>query len=114
MNIFREEIRTGLLVLVSLAILIAMLLYLGAPGVFIPQKSFVIYVDNAAGIKQGAEVALAGRRIGQVVRLHSPVPEAERPDPNKETKIEVKVNRTAQIYRHVRCMITSTSMLGEV
>src|SRR6266568_1696839 len=108
MNIFREEIRTGLLVLFSLAALVALLLYLGAPGVFIPQKSFIIYVDNASGIKQGAEVALGGRKIGQVIRLHSPVPKAERPDPNKETKIEVKVNRSAQIYTKVRCMITSS------
>ena len=32
MNILRNEIRTGLLVVVTLAALVALLLYLGAPG----------------------------------------------------------------------------------
>ncbi len=114
MNIFREEVRTGLLVVVTLAALVTLMLYLGSPGVFIPQKSFVVYVDNAAGLKQGAEVALAGRRIGQVIKLHSPVPEAERPDPKKETKIEVKVARSAQIYNNVTVLLTSSGLLGEM
>ena len=38
MNIVRNEIRTGLLVVLTLAALVGVLIYLGAPGVFIPQK----------------------------------------------------------------------------
>ena len=48
MNIQRNEIRTGLLVVISLAVLVAVLLYLGAPGVFVKQKTFRVYVENAA------------------------------------------------------------------
>src|SRR5207244_1674138 len=33
----------------------------------------MIYFDNAAAIKQGAPVMLAGRKIGQVQKLYSPV-----------------------------------------
>ena len=114
MNVIREEIRTGLLVVVSLAILVLVVLYLGAPGVFKPQKTYYIYVENAAGLKQGADVALAGRKIGQVVQLFSPVPENERPDPKDETKIEVRVVREAKIYNKVKVTITSSSLLGEM
>jgi ABC-type transporter Mla subunit MlaD len=113
MNIFRQEIRTGLLVVVTISVLVIVMLYLGSPGVFIPQKSYILYADNAGGLKPGADVALAGRKIGQVMALHSPVPEAERPDPKKEIKIEIKVNRSAQIYRKTKCFITSASMLAE-
>jgi len=113
MNVIRQEIRTGLLVVVSLAILFAIVLYLGAPGVFVPQKTYYVYVENAAGLKQGADVALAGRKIGQVVQLFSPVPESERPLPKYETKVEVRVIRKAQIYNDVKVQITSSSMLGE-
>ena len=113
MNVIREEIRTGLVVVVSLAILIVIVLYLGAPGVFVPQKTYYIYVENAAGLKQGADVALAGRKIGQVVQLFSPVDESERPDPKDETKVEVRVVRTAKIYNDVKVAITSSSLLGE-
>ena len=114
MNVIRQEIRTGLLVVVSLAILLAVVLYLGAPGVFVPQKTFYIYVENAGGLKQGADVALAGRKIGQVVQLFSPVPESERPARKYETKVEVRVIRSAKIYNDMKVQITSASMLGEM
>jgi ABC-type transporter Mla subunit MlaD len=114
MNIFRQEIRTGLLVVFTVGVLVTLMLYLGSPGVFVPQKSFVIYIDNASGLKAGANVGLAGRYVGQVISLESPVPEEERPDPKKETKIIVKVNRSAQIYRRVTCTLTSTGLLGEI
>src|SRR3954469_21383236 len=114
MNVIRQEIRTGLLVVVSLAILFVVVLYLGAPGVFVPQKTFYVYVDNAGGLKQGADVALAGRKIGQVVQLYSPVAESERPAPKYETKVEVRVVRSAKVYNDMKVQITSASMLGEM
>ena len=113
MNILRNEIRTGLLVVLSLLVLVAVLLYLGAPGVFVPQKTYRVYFDNAAGIKQGAAVLLAGRKVGQVRALYSPVPEKERPSPKMETLIEVQVEARAKIYNRVKVSMTQTSLLGE-
>lgn len=113
MNIQRTEIRTGLLVLVTLAALVAVLIYLGAPGVFTPQHTYYIFFENAAGIKPGAQVLLAGRKIGQVKELYSPVPEKDRPDPKLETQIEVQVNYTARIFNKVKAQITQPTMLGD-
>jgi ABC-type transporter Mla subunit MlaD len=113
MNIRRNEIRTGLLVVLSLVALVAVLIYLGAPGVFIPQKKFRIYFENAAGIKPGAQVLLAGRKIGQVRELFSPVAEKDRPNPKLETLIEVQVNSSAKIFNKVMVQITQPSFLGE-
>jgi len=113
MNITRNEIRTGLLVVLSLAVLVAVLIYLGAPGVFTPQHTYRIYFDNASGIKPGAQVLLAGRKIGQVRELFSPVPESERPNPKMETLIEVQVAASAKIYNKVKAQITQPSVLGE-
>lgn len=113
MNITRTEIRTGLLVVVSLAALVAVLLYLGAPGVFVPQNTFRIYFDNAGGIKPGAAVLLAGRKIGQVRSLYSPVPAKDRPTPKMETLVEIQVSQDARIYNKVRVLMTQSSLLGE-
>jgi ABC-type transporter Mla subunit MlaD len=113
MNITRNEIRTGLLVVLSLAALTALLLYLGAPGVFIPQNTYRIYFDNAGGIKPGAAVMLAGRKIGTVRKLFSPVPDKDRPTPKMEALVEVQVDRTAEIYNKVKVQMTQTSVLGE-
>jgi ABC-type transporter Mla subunit MlaD len=73
MQLKRNEILTGLLVLVTVAVLTGILILLGAPGLFKPLVTYRIYLDNAAGIKLGAPVLLAGRKIGQVDRLYSPV-----------------------------------------
>jgi ABC-type transporter Mla subunit MlaD len=114
MNVTRNEVRTGLLVVVTIGALVAVLIYLGAPGVFVPQKTFRIYFDNAAGLKPGAQVLLAGRKIGQVRRLFSPVPEKERPTPKMEALVEIGVNETAQIYQRVKVQMTQNSLLGEM
>lgn len=113
MTILRHEIRTGLLVVLSLGALVAVLLYLGAPGVFVPQKTFRIFFDNAAGLEPGAPVLLAGRKIGEVRKLYSPVAEKDRPSPKMETLIEVLVDESAVIFKQVKVQITQPSMLGK-
>ncbi|MEA3209073.1 MAG: phospholipid/cholesterol/gamma-HCH transport system substrate-binding protein [Chthoniobacter sp.] len=114
MNFERQEIRTGLLVVVSLAILVGVLIYLGSPGVFGSQKTYRIYFDNAAGMKRGAQVLLAGRKIGQVERLYSPVPENERPKPKMEALVEVKVASDAPIYKNVKVTMAQPKLLGDM
>ncbi len=113
MNILRTEIRTGLLVVLSLAALVALLLYLGAPGVFVPQKTFRIFFDNAAGLEPGAPVLLAGRKIGRVGTLYSPVAEKDRPSPKMESLVEVQVAQSAKIFKKVKAQMTLPSMLGK-
>jgi phospholipid/cholesterol/gamma-HCH transport system substrate-binding protein len=77
MQLRRNELLTGLLVLASVAVLVFVLILLGAPGLFRPLITYRIYFDNAAGIKLGAPVLLAGRKIGQVDKLYSPVSHEE-------------------------------------
>jgi phospholipid/cholesterol/gamma-HCH transport system substrate-binding protein len=113
MNVLRTEIRTGLLVVLSLTALVALLLYLGAPGVFVPQKKFRIFFDNAAGLEPGAPVLLAGRKIGRVATLYSPVAEKDRPSPKMETLVEVQVAQSAKIFKKVKAQMTQPSILGK-
>src|SRR5438094_10618700 len=122
MQLQRNEMMTGLLVMGTIAVVVGVLVLLGAPGLFRPLVTYRVYVDNAAGIKQGAAVMLAGRKIGQVHKLYSPVsPEEEKrareaaaaihpPDPNAspspsdgkpkyEARIDVQVDKSAIVYR---------------
>src|SRR5207244_9915396 len=122
MQLQRNEIMTGLLVIGTIAVVAFLLVLLGAPGLFRPLVTYRIYFDNAAGIKQGAPVMLAGRKIGQVQKLYSPVsPEEDKraqdsaaaihpPDPNAtptppdgkpkfEVRVDVQVDRNALVYR---------------
>jgi len=136
MQLKKNEIMTGLLVVGTVAVLVFVLVLLGAPGLFRPLVTYKIYVDNAAGIKQGATVMLAGRKIGQVQRLFSPVSKEEErraeeaanafraaePNPtpedtNKpkyEARIEIQVDRNAIVYRDAKTRLMQLGLLGEM
>jgi ABC-type transporter Mla subunit MlaD len=137
MQLQKNEIMTGLLVVGTVAALVFVLVLLGAPGLFRPLVTYKIYVDNAAGIKQGAVVMLAGRKIGQVQRLFSPVSKEEErraeeeaaafhlpeptttPDekadkPKYEARIDVQVDRNAVVYRDAKARLMQLGLLGEM
>src|SRR5438270_6098116 len=130
MQLQKNEIMTGLLVVGTVAVVVFVLVLLGAPGLFRPLVTYKIYVDNAAGIKQGAVVMLAGRKIGQVQKLFSPVsreeerraeeaaaafappeaspsPSPSTGKPNNAATVDVQVDRNAIVYRDARtCLMT--------
>jgi len=136
MQLHKNEIMTGLLVVGTVAVLMFVLVLLGAPGLFRPLVTYKIYVDNAAGIKQGAAVMLAGRKIGQVARLYSPVSREEErraeeaavalhpPEPNAtpsdtnqpkyEARIDVQVDRNAIVYRDAKTRLMQLGLLGDM
>ncbi|HYY34920.1 MAG TPA: MlaD family protein, partial [Candidatus Binatia bacterium] len=130
---------TGLLVIGTIAVVAFLLVLLGAPGLFRPLVTYKIYFDNAAGIKQGAPVMLAGRKIGQVQKLYSPVsPEEEKraeeaaaavnppeananavpsPTPGKqrfEVRIDVQVDKSAKVYRDAKARMLQLGLLGDM
>jgi ABC-type transporter Mla subunit MlaD len=133
MQLRRNEILTGLLVLATVAILTGILILLGAPGLFRPLVTYKIYLDNAAGIKLGAPVLLAGRKIGQVDKLYSPVSkeDAARAEaaaaalqagdpsptpgekPKYEARIDVRVDKDALVYKDAKARLITLGLLGE-
>src|SRR5437763_7221624 len=139
MQLQRNEIMTGLLVIGTIAVLVFILVLLGAPGLFRPLVTYKIYFDNAAAIKQGAPVMLAGRKIGQVQKLYSPVsPKEERqaeaaatainqPETNAspsatatpgkprfEVRVDVQVDKHAKVYRDAKTRLMQLGLLGDM
>src|SRR2546430_16674100 len=139
MQLQRNEIMTGLLVIGTIAVVAFLLVLLGAPGLFRPLVTYKIYFDNAVGIKQGAPVMLAGRKIGQVQKLYSPVSPEEgkqaeeaaaaikpsepnagpnpSPTPGKprfEVRIDVQVDKSAKVYREAKARMMQLGLLGDM
>jgi MlaD protein len=137
MQLQRNEIMTGLLVIATIAVVAFVLVLLGAPGLFRPLVTYKIYFDNAAGIKQGAPVMLAGRKIGQVQKLFSPVSSEEdrraqaaaaavhppesnaSPTPSDgrpkfEARVDVQVDKSARVYRDARAFLMQLGLLGDM
>jgi ABC-type transporter Mla subunit MlaD len=139
MQLQRNEIMTGLLVIGTIAVVAFLLVLLGAPGLFRPLVTYKIYFDNAAGLKPGAPVMLAGRKIGQVQKLFSPVsPEEEKqaeeaeaaihppeanssPSPSAtpgkprfEVRVDVQVDKSAKVYRDAKARMMQLGLLGDL
>jgi ABC-type transporter Mla subunit MlaD len=98
--------------------------------------TYKIYLDNASGIKLGAPVLLAGRKIGQVESLHSPVSKDEAQSaeaaadairalrtsptpipstakPKYEARVDVRVDKDAIVYKDTRARLVTLGLLGE-
>jgi ABC-type transporter Mla subunit MlaD len=134
MQLERNEILTGLLVVGTIGVIAVLLVLLGAPGLFRPLVTYRVYFDNAAGIKPGAVVMLAGRKIGQVQRLYSPLtPDEEKqaeqavaaihpPEPGAspaqsprfEARVDVQVDKNARLYRDAKAQMIQLGLLGDM
>jgi ABC-type transporter Mla subunit MlaD len=116
MQILRNEVRTGLMVVLTLGLVVGVVLYISSPGLFRPLKSFLVYFDNAGGIKPGAPVMLAGRKIGTVADIQSPVPINDRPahKPNYEAMVRVQVAEDSQIYKETAIAMRTFGLLAEL
>jgi ABC-type transporter Mla subunit MlaD len=116
MQILRNEVRTGLMVLLTLGLVVGVVLYISSPGLFRPLKTFRVYFDDAAGVKPGAAVMLAGRKIGTVAEIQSPVPFNDRPEHmlNCEAMVRVRVAEDSQIYRKTSVAMRTYGLLAEL
>jgi ABC-type transporter Mla subunit MlaD len=134
MQLERNEILTGLLVIGTIGVIAFLLVLLGAPGLFRPLVTYGVYFDNAAGIKPGAVVMLAGRKIGQVQKLYSPLTAAEEkqaqqaaaamhsPEPSAspspssrfEARVDVQVDKNARLYRDAKAQMIQLGLLGDM
>jgi ABC-type transporter Mla subunit MlaD len=115
MQIIRSEIRTGILVILTVGLVVGIVLYLSAPGLFRPIVRYRVFFDDAAAIKPGANVTLAGRKIGTVDFIQSPVPISDRPPgkPDYEAVITVQVSADAQIFKENAVTMRSFGVLAE-
>ncbi|PYL59289.1 MAG: hypothetical protein DMF31_07310 [Verrucomicrobia bacterium] len=134
MRLERNETLTGLLVVGTIGVIAFLLVLLGAPGLFRPLVTYQVYFDNAAGIKPGAVVMLAGRKIGQVQKLYSPLSRAEEkqaqqaaaavhpsepnaspsPSPRFEARVNVQVDKSARLYRDAKAQMIQLGLLGDM
>jgi phospholipid/cholesterol/gamma-HCH transport system substrate-binding protein len=111
-----NEALTGVFVLATFLAAAAAIVYLSAPGVIHKHNTYYVFFDNAGGIRAGTQVLLAGRHVGQVVDLESPVPKDRRPEGHEEleARVKVRVDKDARIYNDVSVRLQPLGMLGEM
>lgn len=107
------ELRVGLLVLGSLIILAVGIFYItGAGGFWVPRYRLKAYLPEAAGLRTGAPVRLAGVEIGWVEKVDlSPYAT----DPARAVEIVMRVDRHFQneIRTDSHASLQTEGLLGE-
>jgi len=106
------QLRVGALVIVSLAVLAFGIFFIsGQVGFLTRRYPLKAYFSSAAGLREGAQVRLAGIAVGNVQSiLISPYPEAERA---VEVKMQVTRNYKDQIRTDSVAMLETAGLLGE-
>jgi len=119
MQLQRNEIMTGLLVIGTIAVVAFLLVLLGAPGLFRPLVTYKIYFDNAAGLKPGSpeeekQAEEAEAAIHPPETNPSPNPSATPGKPRFEVRVDVQVDKSAKVYRDAKARMMQLGLLGDL
>ena len=68
----KEEIKAGLIVIISLVLLSGFIILIGGSQFFEKLDKYYVKVMDAAGLEVGAQVKLGGVRIGRVLNINAP------------------------------------------
>ncbi len=106
------QLRVGLLVIVSLAVIAVGVFFInGQAGFFTRHYILKSYLPNAGDLREGAQVRLAGISVGSVAKIRvSPFT-----DPQRAVEIDMKVVRTFQenIRADSHASVETVGLLGD-
>lgn len=106
------ELRVGILVITSFALLAVAIFYVsGQSGFFVKKYTVTAFFQNANNLKSGAEVSLEGVTIGNVSR----VAVSKESDPMKAVEAELKLDATYKniIRSDSKLSISTIGLLGD-
>src|SRR5215510_4309468 len=106
------ELRVGILVITSFALLALAIFYIsGQSGFFVPKYTITAFFQNANNLRNGAEVSLEGVTIGNVDRVSI----SKDNDPMKAVQAALKLDATYKnlIRSDSKITISTIGLLGD-
>ena len=106
------ELRVGVLVVASFALLAAAIFFVGGEtGFFTPTYTLTAYFPTANGMNDGAEVWLEGVTVGNVRSLQL----TNLPDPNRSVAVEMEIDQRYQTLILSDSLVTvqTVGLLGD-
>jgi ABC-type transporter Mla subunit MlaD len=104
----KEEIKAGTVVVVSLLILSAFIIFIGGGRLFDDYDKYSVHVMNAGGLEVGAQVRLGGVRIGRILSINPPA------GPGKPVTIEIGIKKGTVLYKGTMAKITQLGFVGDI
>ena len=108
-----EQLRVGVVILISLAILILAVYKLGqAANLFTSRYELIAFLDNANGVRVGGSVAVAGQVAGTIREIEFLPPDADTTR-NLRVRLEVDQALQEQIRGDSRARVRTLGLLGD-
>jgi phospholipid/cholesterol/gamma-HCH transport system substrate-binding protein len=104
----KEEIKAGLIILISLILLSSFIILIGGSQFFEKLDKYYVKVMDAAGLEVGAQVKLGGVRIGSVLSIKAP------DGPGQPIIIEVGIKNGTTLYKGTQALITQVGLVGDI
>lgn len=104
----KEEIKAGTIVVVSLFILSAFVVFIGGGRLFDDYDKYSVHVMNAGGLEVGAQVRLGGVRVGRILSINPPS------GPGKPVTVEVGIKEGTVLYKGTTAKITQLGFVGDI
>jgi phospholipid/cholesterol/gamma-HCH transport system substrate-binding protein len=105
---FKEEIKAGLIIVISLILLSGFIILIGGTQFFEKWDQYDVKVMDAAGLEVGAQVKLGGVRIGRVLNIRAPS------GPSQPITIEIGIKRGTILYKGTQALITQVGLVGDL
>lgn len=107
-GVLREEIKAGLIIVVSMFLLTALIILIGGSQFLDKFDTYYIRVKNAAGLEPGAQVKLGGVRVGRVVSVKEPQGAGE------SVVVEIGIKQGKPIYKGTKASVTQVGFVGDI
>jgi phospholipid/cholesterol/gamma-HCH transport system substrate-binding protein len=104
----REEIKAGLIIVVSMALLTVLIVLIGGSQFLDKFDTYYIKVKNAAGLESGAQVKLGGVRVGKVVSVKEPQQAGD------SVVVEIGIKQGKPIYKGTKASVTQVGFVGDI
>ena len=104
----KEEIKAGLIIIISLILLSGFIILIGGSQFFEKLDKYYVKVMDAAGLEVGAQVKLGGVRIGRVLNINAPK------GPGQPITIEIGIKNGMILYKGTQALITQVGLVGDI
>jgi phospholipid/cholesterol/gamma-HCH transport system substrate-binding protein len=104
----KEEIKAGVIIVVSFLILSGSVILIGGTQFFEKLDTYYVKVMNAAGIEEGAPVKLGGVRVGKVLKVMLPAA------PGQPVTIVIGVKKGTELYKGTKASIAQVGFVGDL
>jgi phospholipid/cholesterol/gamma-HCH transport system substrate-binding protein len=104
----KEEIKAGIIVVVSLVILSGSVILIGGSSLFEKTDKYYVRFMNTAGLETGAQVRLAGVRVGRVTNVYVP------DRPGEPVTVELGLKRGTVLYKGTKAQISQIGFVGDI